>query len=363
MTTGIGPAIAAPTMRCDYIRIVRERLEWAAAAGPERLAPPTISELAEALGKAVRSCQLLAKNRRNRIYLVELTNGALAVAKQVVLGNDAMVQHQWDQLKELAGLGIPGLRIPRVLASVPEKRTYVMEFARGKTLRALAQTGGDVEALIAISKRAGEILARMHRAWTREIGPMPIDALAGDFAAAPWHLSRSEAKTLQKALQWLRQARVSMGQVYYDFQPKNLVVDGDELWLIDPPDIPWEGVHLWDFARFSSGLRRLVWRSNLRRPFRPHHQIAAGGTASAFQSGYIRELKGQEPEPHFFAPATRLFELQHTAMSMTTNASKLKQNGKRRGRLLRGFKASLATLPLLELEKRWLFRELARELA
>jgi hypothetical protein len=362
MTSTVGPGIAAPAIRCDYIRMVRERLESLAATRPEPLPPPTTSDLADALGQAVRSCELLAKTWRNRIYRVELTSGALAVAKQVVVGNDAMVQHQCDQLEALVRLGIPGLRIPRVLSSIPRKRTYVMEFARGQTLRDLAQTGSDAEALLPICKRAGEVLARIHLAWTREIGPMPVDTLARDFADAPWHLSPNEEKTLQTALEWLRQARVSMGQVYYDYQAKNLLVDGAQLWLIDPPDLLWEGVHLWDFARFRSGLRRLFWRSTLRRPFQRRRQAAVKGTFSAFQSGYIEQFKRQDPEPRFFAAATRLFELQHTAMSMTTNAAKLKQSGKGPGRFLHGSKVSLITVPLLQLEKRWLCRQLAHEL-
>jgi hypothetical protein len=66
----------------------------------------------------------------------------------------------------------------------------------------------------------------------------------------------------------------------------------------------------------------------------------------------------------FFAAATCLFELQHTAMSMTINGAKLNSSrkGKRTEGFLRAAKAGLVTLPLLELEKRWLFRQLARAL-
>jgi hypothetical protein len=363
MTSTIHRASVGPAIRCDYIRIVRERLESAASTHPEALPPLTVFELADALGEAVRSCELLAKNWRNRIYRVELTSGALAVAKQVVVGNGAMVQHQCHQLEALAGLGIPGLRIPRVLASIPQKRTYVMEFARGQTLRALAQSGTDAEALLAIYKHAGEILARIHLAWTREIRPMPVDMLARDFARAPWHLSRGEEKILQSALKWLSQARVSMGQVYYDYQAKNLLVEGEQLWLIDPPDLLWEGVHLWDCARFHSGLRRLLWRSSLRRPFQGQRQAALKDTVSAFQSEYIQQFNRQDPELRFFAAATRLFELQHTAMSMTINAAKLKQDDNAPRRFQHASKTNLVTRPLLELEKRWLFRQLAQELS
>jgi Phosphotransferase enzyme family len=362
VTSTSSSGITAPAIRCDYIRLRREWLESVAAIRPDPVSPPTASELANALGEPVRSCDLLANNWRHRIYRIELTSGASAVAKQIVVGTEAAMQHQCEELEALAGLAIPGLRVPRVLASIPQKRTYVMEFARGQTLRHLAQANRNPEAVAAICKRAGEILARIHLAWTRETGPMPVDTLADDFAEAPWRLSRREAQTLETALESLRPARVSMGQVYYDYQPKNLVVDGEQLWLIDPPDVFWEGVYLWDFARFRSGLRRLRWRSKLRRPFQRQRQTPSDGLTSAFQSGYIGQFKRQDPEPRFFAAATRVFELQHTAMSMTTHAGKLQESRKRRRSFLRGSQAGLFTVPLLELEKRWLFRQLANEL-
>ena len=54
---------------------------------------------------------------------------------------------------------IPGLRMPKALALLREKRVCVMEFARGKTIQALVwdRTSGDD--LISACDLAGKILA------------------------------------------------------------------------------------------------------------------------------------------------------------------------------------------------------------
>jgi hypothetical protein len=162
--------------------------------------PPTVSELAEALGETVRKCELFAKNWRNRIFCVELGRGAVVVAKQVVRGTDTMVQYQYGQLEALARLQIPGLRLPKALALLRAKRTLVMEFARGKTIRDLAWNGTRRDDLLPVCELAGKISARIHSAWTREIAPMPVDLLARDFTVASWHMSKREQKILESAL-------------------------------------------------------------------------------------------------------------------------------------------------------------------
>jgi hypothetical protein len=273
-----------------------------------------------------------------------------------------MVQYQYDQLAALAGLAIPHLRIPRALALIPRKRTLVMEFAFGQTLRELARHGKSVDHLVSICELSGQILARIHLVWTQKIAPMPVEALACDLAAAPWHLSFREKNTLEAALKVLAEAKVSMGQVCYDYQSKNLLYDDGELWLIDPPDSMWEGIHLWDYSRFRGGLRRMLWRINLRRPLERKRQAALRETMSAFKRGYIERFNKQHPEPIFFAATTRLLEIQHTGMSMATNQGKLILARKGRPGFLGAAKAGLTTLPLLEMEKRWLFQQLAREL-
>ena len=142
-------AVVTPATGCDYISIVKRKIEELGSRPPDTLAPPTVSELEEALGEKVSRCDLWRKNWRNRIYMVQLANGELAVAKQIVRGDDAIVQYQYDQLDALAAIGIPGLHLPRALALIVPKRTVVMEFVRGKTLRELARHGSAAD-LVAV---------------------------------------------------------------------------------------------------------------------------------------------------------------------------------------------------------------------
>ena len=66
-----------------------------------------------------------------------------------------MVQYQYRQLGALAALGIPGLHLPRALALIVPKRTVVMEFVRGQTLRELARHGS-ADDLVAVSELSGQ---------------------------------------------------------------------------------------------------------------------------------------------------------------------------------------------------------------
>jgi hypothetical protein len=350
---------------CNYIEAARQRLEEMRTNKASLPEPPTISELEEALSEPVQKCELLAKNWRNRIYRVELRSGAAVVAKQIIWGTDAMLQYQYDQLGALARLEIPGLRLPKALALLRAKRTFVMEFGHGKTIRALAWSGTSADDLLPVCELAGKILARIHMAWTQKIAPLPVELLARDFAAAPWHLSTREQRILKSALGTLAKAEVSMGQVYYDYKPANLLFANDELFLIDPPDVLQQGVHLWDFSRFRGDMRRLLWRLSLRRPF-DRRRALVRQTMATFECGYLESFNKRHPEPALFASVARLFELQHTALSITMQKEKLDLFRERTkpgsGRRLRDSRANLTTLPLLEIEKRWLFRQLAREL-
>ena len=364
MAKTLQTAVASPATGCDYITIVQRKLQEIGSGQPSTLVAPTVSELEEALGEKISRCDLWRKNWRNRIYLVQLASGELAVAKQVVRGDDAMVQYQYDQLHALAALGIPGLHLPRALALIVPKRTVVMEFVRGQTLRELARYGGSTDELAAVCELCGQILARIHLVWTQQIAPMPVEVLARDLAAAPWHLSSREKAILKASLETLAHAKVSMGQVCYDYQSKNLLYDKGKLTLIDPPDAIWQGIHLWDYSRFRGGLRRMLWRIYLRQPLQRHRHARLRETLSAFKRGYIECFNRQHPEPAYFAVATRLLELQHTGMSMAMNQGRLELARRLKSvrPILATTKTTITTLPLLELEKRWLFRQLAREL-
>ena len=198
MKDSIQSGVAPGATGSGHIRAACRRLEAMGASNPVQ--PPTVFELEEALGQRVQTYELLGKNWRNRVYRVQLATGNAALAKQVVMGTDAMLQCQYDQLGALATLQIPGLRVPKALALLREKRVCVMEFARGKTIQALVRDRTSGDDLISACELAGKILAQMQIARTEQICPMPVEALARDLAGAPWHLCSREQTILESAL-------------------------------------------------------------------------------------------------------------------------------------------------------------------
>ena len=340
------------------------RIEAMRSSEADPVEPPTLSELEEGLGEAILKCDLFAKNWRNRIYRIQLARGGFVLGKQLVMGTDAMLRCQYEQLRVLEALHIPGLRVPNTFALLPAKRLLLIEFVPGKTIEILAWTSEDV---VPACELAGKILARLAAARTESIGPMPIEMINRDLDIAPWRLSFREKKILQMALERLAAAEVRIGHVYYDFKPANLIYqNNDSLFLVDAPDIWWRGVHLWDFACFRSSMRRHSWRINLRRPYDRHRRRIIRQSLVAFQQGYLTSFSNRYPEPPLFALAVRLFELQRNAVLTTMQDAKVTLAREKmpiaRGKRLGNPLANRLTLPLLEIERRWLFQQLAREL-
>ena len=354
-------------INCGFIQAAHRRVEEMRGWKPESLPPPTASELAEALGEEVQACALWVENWRNRVYRIELAGGGAALAKQVVMTTDAMLQYQYDQLRTLAALEIPGLRIPRALALLRTKRAFVMEFAQGRPIPpTLVWNRATASTVVPACELAGKILAGIHLARTERIGPIPIEALARDLNAAPWRLSSREAKVLQLALERLNGTEVRLGEVYYDYKAANLLFENGHLFLVDPPDVFRQGVLLWDFSCFRSSMRRHLWRFSLRRPFAGRRALIREG-AIAFERGYLASLSEPPLESALFAAAIWLFELQRTALLMTMQEGKVSLARQKMpiacDAPLGNPLANRLTLPLLDLEKRWLFSQLARELA
>jgi hypothetical protein len=269
-------------------------------------------------------------------------------------------------LELLSKLDIPGMRVPKPLAFLRAKRTYVMEFAPGKTIVALLwDRRGRAELLLAC-ELAGKILAQMHILRTEKVSPIPVELLARDLTAAPWNLSSREQRILQLALETLARAELRMGEIYYDYKPANLLFDNNELFLVDPPDTVRKGAHLRDFAAFQSSMRRHLWRLSLRRPFDRRRAGIRQGMV-AFEHAYLANVGRPCPEPGLFALVVRFFELQRTAVLMTMQKGKVNMARQvmptsTAGRVGNSL-ANRITLPLLEMEKRWLFRQLAHELS
>jgi hypothetical protein len=177
--------------------------------------------------------------------------------------------------------------------------------------------------------------------------------------------ARPIAATFGLLVESLAGTKVSIGQVYYDYTPVNLLFENDQLSLVDPPDVLRQGVLLWDFSCFRSWVRRHLWRFRLRRPVDRRRAMIKEAVA-LFQRSYLANCDKRHDEPALFAAATLLFELQRTAVLLTMQKGKVNLERQRRliarDRSLGNPLANRITLPLLEIEKRWLFLQLAREL-
>jgi Phosphotransferase enzyme family len=348
-----------------FIQDARQRIEEARRSEIDPVEPPTIGELDKALGEPVQNFHLFAKNWRNRIYRIELVSGHVALAKQVIVGTDEMLRYQYDQLQALATLQIPGLRVPRGLGILPQKRVYLMEFAEGEPISHLIWNRTSEGDPLPACELAGKIIAQLQIARTDKIGPIPAELLARDFAAAPWHLSSREENILQAVLETVAQLQISMGRVYGDYTPENLLFSNNELFLVDPPGRLLQGAHLWDFAVFRSSMRRHLWNFTIRRPFDRRRAIITQSLA-AFDRSYLGSLSERPCEPALFTLAATLFELQRTGYSMTLRKGKVDLARQKlpiaRDKNLGDSLAARITPLLLDIEKRWLLRQLAREL-
>jgi Ser/Thr protein kinase RdoA (MazF antagonist) len=129
----------------------------------------------------VEKCDLFAKNWRNRVYRIELAHGGFVLGKQLVRGTDAMLQYQYEELRVLAALQIPGLHVPNTFGLLPAKRLLLIEFVPGKTIETLAWTSEDV---VPACELAGKILARLQLARTESICAMPVEVIAQDLEGA-----------------------------------------------------------------------------------------------------------------------------------------------------------------------------------
>src|SRR6266480_6479834 len=224
MKDGIPPASAAHPIDFGYVQGAFRSSEAMRSSEVDPVEPPTVSELEKALGQAVKKCDLFAENWRNRIYRIELANGDLVLGKQLVMGTEAMLRCQYEQLRVVEALDVPGLRTPNTFALLPAKRLLLIEFVAGKTIETLAWTSED---LVPACSFAGRTLARLELARAESIGPIPVEMIKRDLATAQWRLSRREKEILGSALEKLAGADVRIGHVYYDYKPANLIYQNE----------------------------------------------------------------------------------------------------------------------------------------
>ena len=346
---------------CEFIQAAGRRAKDMHLAGRQLLESPSLQDFSQMLGEDAVSCTLLGENWRNCVYRVQFASGRVAIAKQLVIGTDEMLQRQYNHHAKLARLPIPKLRLPRALAILPSKRTYLMDSAPGQTIEALVGRGTHKE-LLGACALAGEILAQMQLAQVERSCPLPVEALARDFATAPWRLTARQQQTLNSALEKLAPALVDIGPLFYDFKPANTLFYEDILYLIDPPDMFHQGIHLWDFALFRSSMRRHLWRYMLRHPLGRERHAAIIAAIRAFTQNYLAALPSHGAR--YFDAIVWFLELQRTAVLMTMQQGKVLVTSNRAGAGdgLGHPIANRVSLTLLNIEKQWLFRRLARAL-
>ena len=357
------PATSQRTIECNFIEAAQQRVEGMRAWKLEELEPPTVLELETVLCHSVRRCDLLAQNWRNRVYRIELNNGDAVLAKQGLMATGAMLEYQYEELLELRELRIPSLHVPKPFGLMREKRILLMEFACGETIEALVWNREREQELRQACELAGKILGQIELAQTKNIAPIPIAALAHDLSLAPWSLSKPHQILLARVFDRLAGVEIRLGKVYYDYKAANLLFENGGLSLIDPPDVFRRGVLLWDFACFRSSMRRHLWRLSVRNPITAPRELVHQ-SQQAFERSYLASVGQPQLEPALFSMVVQLLELQRTGVLITMQQGKVDLAKRRtpiaQGKRLGGFLGNRLTLPLLDIEKRWLLRQLSR---
>jgi len=349
-------------IQCRQVTAGRERFEEFRVSRSPSVSAPTLAELSEALHQQVRACQLHHRNWRNHAYQLELANGQLLFLKQIVLGTDATVRGQLEELESLSQLHVPGLHVPKPVALLPEKRILIMEFVPGEPITALLNRTRSEDGLRAC-ELAGGVLARLHRAWQEGVCPLPVEQLAEDMAGVPWRLSRGQKEMLGRLLAELAPARVSVGRMHYDYEPDNLLLDGERLFLVDPSAGCHRGIQLFEVATFRSGLRRRLFMRWVRHPFGWGRGLMDRAIVQ-FEKAYLAQGGGADLEPRLFPLAVRFFELQRLGQMFAYQKEKIEMARQKEhfGWHVGGVPMNRARLRLLDLYKGWLFGELARDL-
>lgn len=348
---------------CEFIQAAGRRAKEMHLAGRQPLEPPSLQDFSQMLGEDAVTCTFLGENWRNRVYQVQFASGRVAIAKQLLVATDEMLQSQYNSHAKLARLPIPKLKVPRALAILPSKRSYLMDRAPGQTIEALVGRGTHKD-LLGACALAGEILAQMQLSQVERSCPLPVEALARDFATAPWRLTARQQQTLASAFEKLAPAQVDIGPIYYDFKPANTLFYQDVLYLIDPPDMLHQGIHLWDFSLFRSSMRRHLWRHTLRHPLGRKRHAAILAAIRAFTQSYVGALPSHGAA-RYFEGIVWLLELQRTAVLLTMQQGKVLVTSNRPGAgdVLGHPIANRVSITLLNIEKHWLFQRLARALS
>jgi Ser/Thr protein kinase RdoA (MazF antagonist) len=352
------------------IGIIRAARRWMQRLLDSRMPPPepvTAAALEKALGIRVQSLQLWRANWRNRIYRVECAPGLVWIAKQHGASTSAEFRREYEQLGALTQLPVDGLCMPEPVASLPERFTYVMELARGRSIKDLmAEQDEDSQAREAC-KRAGQVLAQVHERWTTNVGRFPATAFAEDLAEIPGGLSARQWRILESALARLAPERVALGKLFLDFKASNVFYERGRIALIDPPEEDRQGLLLWDVATFVRYLGWQMLKRALARPLgtRRRQRILEG--AAIFQSSYAAHYSPLGIETPALSLIVLLLQLQQAGQLLALQLGKLRLLRRRKelfawnGQYAAELTRALASLPLLAMRKRRLIRRIANE--
>jgi hypothetical protein len=323
--------------------------------------------LEEALGEPVARCELWWAKWVSRIYRVELVRSGTVIAKQLCTQSEAELLQEYEQLRALARLPVAALHTPRPIAVLAARRTYLVELARGRSLEALFWDATGSADLPKACGVAGQVLARIHAAWTTAVCPLPVEDLWDDLMAMPGGFSTRARRTLRRALDGLGAHPVAVGQLYLDFNPRNVFYHEGNVSLIDPPEEHRQGILLWDCATFGADLRRELWKAALLRPWRRRRALVEESLAS-FAQAYWTTYAGAYPDIPASPLLGRILELQRVGQLMAQRVEQFrlvlchKKNPLPRStNRFRAALFALASLGLLETQKRWLLRRIARE--
>jgi len=354
----------SPWLRdCRQVAATQARFEQLGTSRSALVSPPTPAELEQVLHQPVGGYELLHSNWRNRVYRVELKNDEILILKQVAFGTAATVQGQFEELEALSQLQLPGLRVPKPVGLLPEKRVLIMEFVPGEAITALLSRRAGAEKGLHACDLAGAALAKLHRAWQEALCAFPAVQLAEDMADVPWRLTHAQKETLRSLLAELGGTQVAVGRMHYDYEPDNLLLDGEQLSLVDPSAGRHRGVQLFEVATFCSGLRGRLMMRWARQPLGWQTGLLESAIAR-FQNGYLAGGGGASVTPELFRLAIRFFELQRLGQMFVAQRAKIDMTRckKQFGWQMRGVSRNRAQLGLLNVYKHWLFGQVGREL-
>jgi Ser/Thr protein kinase RdoA (MazF antagonist) len=222
----------------------------------------------------------LLKYRENAVFAVDDARGgrvALRIHRAGYHTNaELRSEHQWMRALDEAGVRTPPIIPARdgsafhVVAAdgVPEPRQVdVLGWVEGRQLGTVEHgIEGDADALVRVHRTLGELAARVHAqatSWTLppEFARHAWDA-QGLVGETPWWgrfweldaLSAAERRLLEACRAPMRERLAAFGTspdryglIHADFLPENLLVSGDDIWLIDFDDAGF-GWHLFELA-------------------------------------------------------------------------------------------------------------------